>query len=112
MTLSNGASNAHDKTYCGSMKTFLHVTKSLFYSLCECKTTGENFQAFLTCETFEKLHLYFDLRLPYPPAKYILQEKLQIYTAKAWVHLRGKFINLKRTSKLNFIKLNNINIPI
>src|SRR6266498_1457205 len=48
--------HTHDKTYCGSMKTFLHVTKSLLYSLCECKTTGENFQAFLTCETFENFN--------------------------------------------------------
>ncbi len=53
MMLLNDHHHTRDKTYYSSMKTFLHVTKSLLYSLCECKTTGENFQAFLTCETFE-----------------------------------------------------------
>ncbi len=43
LTLSNDASNARDKTYCDSMKTFLHVTKSLLYLLCKCKATGKNF---------------------------------------------------------------------
>src|SRR6266540_3448826 len=56
MTLSNDASNARNKTCYDSMKTFLHITKSLLYSLCKCKTTGENFQAFLTCETFENFN--------------------------------------------------------
>src|SRR6266540_1022195 len=55
-TIPNNHHHTRDKTYCGSMKTFLHVTKSLLYSLCECKTTGENFQAFLTCEIFENFN--------------------------------------------------------